>query len=139
MDLRRLTMSIKDREIHAKANDICGTIEKILKTLKEKPEKISNVRQFFNYYVPTLTEILTKYRRIEESGVADEDTTNKVKVYMGDIKEAMEKQYTNLFADDMLDMSVDMEAMKLAVKRDGLISDESVEIKDGNQTISLTL
>ncbi len=139
MDLRRITMGIKNSEIKKSANDICGIIDKIIQTLKQKPEKISNVRQFFNYYLPTLAEILVKYKRLEESGTCDEDMTNKVKVYMGEIKEAMDKQYTNLFADDMLDMSVDMEAMKMAVKRDGLISDEAVEIKDGNQTISLTL
>lgn len=139
MELRRLVMRVKNREVHDRSNEICNVADKILQTLKQKPEKIQSTRQFFNYYLPTLGEILSKYQRIEESGVPHEETTNKVKSYLTDIKRAMDKQYENLFADDMLDMTVEMEAMKMAVKRDGLISDESVELKDGEHTISLTL
>ncbi len=139
MELRRLVMRVKNREVHYKATEICNVADKILQTLKQKPQKIQNTRQFFNYYLPTLGEILSKYQRIEESGVPHEETTNKVNSYLVDIKRAMDKQYENLFADDMLDMTVEMEAMKMAVKRDGLISDESVEIKDGEHTINLTL
>ena len=51
----------------------------------------------------------------------------------------MDKQYKSLFEDDMLDMSVEMEAMKMAMKRDGLISDDETEVKDGEDTINLTL
>ena len=139
MELRRLVMRVKNLEVHHKANEICNVADKILQTLKQKPEKIQTTRQFFNYYLPTLGEILSKYQRIEASGVPHEEMTNKVNSYLVDIKRAMDKQYENLFADDMLDMTVEMEAMKMAVKRDGLISDESVEIKDGEHTINLTL
>ena len=139
MELRRLVMRVKNREVHAKATDICNVADKILQTLKQKPEKIQNTRQFFNYYLPTLGEIVNKYNRIESSGVPHDETTQKVSSYLDDIKRAMDKQYENLFADDMLDMTVEMEAMKMAVKRDGLISDESMELKDGEHTINLTL
>ena len=42
---------------------------------------------------------------------------------------AMEKQYNGLFDDDKLDLSVDMEALTLACKRDGLLEDENGEEK----------
>ncbi len=139
MELRKLIVRIKDREIHKKANDVCAVIEKILQTLREKPDKIQNTRQFFNYYLPTLNEVLTKYRRIEESGVEHSDMTQKVSNYLTDCKNAMEKQYEGLFANDILDMTVDMEAMKQAVKRDGLASGESVAVGEGDDKINLTL
>ncbi len=139
MELRRLVMRIKNQEVHGKANEICAVADKILQTLKQKPEKIQSVRQFLNYYLPTLGEILSKYRRIEESGVPHAETTEKVNSYLSDIKRAMDKQYENLFADDILDMSVEMEAMKMAVKADGLIADETVSVTDGEKTINLTL
>ncbi len=136
LELRRLVMRVKNREVHNRAGEICGVADRILQTLKQKPEKIPSVRQFLNYYLPTLGEIISKYRRIEESGVPHEDTTRKVISYLDDIKMAMDKQYENLFADDILDMSVEMEAMRMAAKRDGLISDEKVEV---NENITLTL
>ena len=51
----------------------------------------------------------------------------------------MDKQYANLFEDDKLDMSVEMEAMTLACKRDGLIEDTVSAVQQGESTINLTL
>ena len=56
---------------------------------------------------------------------------------LGDIKKAMERQYANLFEDDILDLSVEMEALSIAVRRDGLIPDEGFEM--GAEPINLTL
>ena len=139
MNLRRMVMRISTKSVHTRANDVCNQIDKILQTLKQKPEKIAGVRQFFNYYIPTLGEVLEKYDRIEDSKVPNEEMTQKVCNYLDDVKVAMDKQYQNLFKDDMLDMSVEMEAMMMAVKRDGLISGEKVEVKDGEKKIELTL
>ena len=139
MELRKLIVRIKDREIHKKANEVCDVIDKIMKTLREKPDKIPNTRQFFNYYLPTLKEVLSKYQRIEDSGVEHSDMTRKVSNYLTDCKNAMDKQYEGLFANDILDMTVDMEAMKQAVKRDGLAFEEGVAVGEGDDKINLTL
>lgn len=139
VQLRSMTARVNNTEIRSLSNKVCDSIDKILVTLKEKPNKITSVRQFFNYYLPTLGEIITKYDRIEKSGVPADDVTEKVKKYLTDINSAMEKQYNSLFDDDILDMSVEMEAMTMAVKRDGLLTDEDMQIKDGEKTISLTV
>ncbi len=139
LQLRMIITKIKDPEIHQTSNEICDINDKILKTLREKPDKIPQVRQFLNYYLPTLGEILVKYERIEKSGVPAEKSEKKVEKYLADIKRAMEKQYENLYEDDKLDLSVEMEAMTIAAKSDGLISDEDYKIEDGEHEISLTL
>ena len=139
MALRHQMIGVKNNEIRNSGNEICGVVDKILTTLREKPEKIPSVRQFFNYYLPTLSEITAKFIRIEKSGVPNEDMTEKVKKYFGDIKGAMDKQYANLFEDDKLDMSVDMEAMTIACKRDGLITGDGVQAQEGGGKIELTL
>ena len=43
------------------------------------------------------------------------------------IKSAMDKQYQNLFEDDKLDLTVEMEALALACKRDGLLYADAEE------------
>ena len=139
MNLRRMIMQVKSTEIRRKGNEVCTLIDKILQTLRQKPEKIPQVRQFFNYYVPTLGEVIGKYQRLEGSVVPAEDMTAKVSSYLTDVNAAMNKQYAALFADDVLDMTVDIEAMTMAVKRDGLLETNKTEVKDGDQTINLTL
>lgn len=135
--LRIMAMRVRSTPIRTKATSICGDVEKILNVLREKPESIPAVRQFLNYYLPTLGEIITKYERVERSGVDMQDLTAKVSDYLDKIDAAMDKQYSNLFQNDFLDMTVEMEAMTMACKRDGLLSDEEVTA-DGSG-INLTL
>ena len=98
-ELRRLGMRVKNMEIRSLNTRICALADKILKTLKEKPDSIPSVRQFLNYYLPALGGILTKYVRVEEGGVPPGDMVQNVVTHLGEIKTAMEKQYANLFED----------------------------------------
>ena len=58
---------------------------------------------------------------------------------MTEIKQAMEKQYKNLFEDDLLDLSVEMKALTLACKRDGLLTEEDFKLQEEEVGIRLTL
>lgn len=133
MELRRQTMRIREPGIHSMSMEICSTIEKILKSLREHPEDIQNVRQFLNYYLPTMGSILSKYVQMEERGVLEPGMTGNVTDCLRDISTAMEKQYRNLFEDDKLDLSVEMEALTLACKRDGLLDDKDFNLMKGER------
>lgn len=130
--LRQLIMKISNAEIKKKAAGVGMKIEKILNTLKENPEKIQSVRQFFNYYLPTLSKVLTTYERLEHNDVPGDEMTDKVSAYLDNVSTAMDKQYENLFTGDVLDLSVEMEAMTLAVKRDGLLTDSGTNFEGLN-------
>lgn len=136
VQLRSMTMSIKDERVRAASEEVCNAVDSILKTLKSQPEDIPAVRQFFNYYLPTMGNILTKFVKVERSGVPMRDMADNALSCLSDIKKAMERQYANLFEDDMLDLSVEMEALSIAVRRDGLIPDEGFEM---GEPINLTL
>ena len=128
MELRNIGMRIKNSEVRKLNEEICKTVDKIFTTLKKQPEDIRKLRQFFNYYLPTLTNILKKFLAIEESGVPADDIVQSTISCLGDIKKATEKQYAALFDNDILDMSVEMEALTVACKRDGLLTDEDFKI-----------
>lgn len=119
--IRMVSSRIRNTEIKKAMANVGGTAEKILVALKDKPETIKSARQFTNYYLPTLRAVLEKYQRIEQSGVDQEGAGERVIKYLADVQKALDKQYTNLFDNDKFDLSVDMEAMTIALKRDGLI------------------
>lgn len=125
LEIRRMSIQIKDMEIRLLSGQICQIADKILKTLKEQPEEIPDSRQFFRYYLPTFRSILSKYLRMETSGVLEPELGSHVMECLEDIKSAMEKQYDNLFEDDRLDLTVEMEALTLVCKRDGLLDEEN--------------
>ena len=41
--------------------------------------------------------------------------------HLADIKTATEKQLSNVYEDDMLDISAEMELMNVSIKEDGLV------------------
>lgn len=138
-ELRRLLQRIGNLNVKKRGEDICAESEKILLALQQQPEDIPMVRQFFNYYLPTLGNILLKYLRLEEAGMATEQTTVKVMTCLGEIKTAMEKQHAAIFENDLLDLTVEMEALTNACKRDGLLVSEDFTIYENGRKISLTI
>ena len=137
--LRGRVARISNSEIRSAGNDVCEEADRILCALRKNVKQIPTARQFWNYYLPSLGTIVTKYEKIEKSGVPDEKMTAKVLTYLKEIKTALEKLYKSLFDDDKLDLSVEMEAMKMAMQRDGLMSNDETEVKNGEETINLTL
>nr|MBQ4320317.1 5-bromo-4-chloroindolyl phosphate hydrolysis family protein [Clostridia bacterium] len=132
MEIRRTMTRIKNRQINETGSAICTLIEKILKTLKEKPKQIPKSRQFLTYYLPTIRTIFEKYLRIESSGIDADKTTEDTVKYLSDIRDAMEKLYEKLFDDDILDLSVEMEVMKLVCESDGLLPEFDTTPHDGD-------
>ena len=129
MELRRNLLRIRNKKIASLCREITDIGDKILAVLKQKPDSVAGVRQFLNYYLPTLGKILGTYVRVEESGSMTDELSGNTVTHLGEIRKAMEKQYNNLFDNDKLDLSVDMEALTLACKRDGLLEDENGEEK----------
>ena len=136
-EIQQHVAKLRDPNIKGQASAILKTIQDILKELKARPENISAVRKFFKYYLPTLDSILGKYERIEGRVIKPEQK-QLVSKYLGDIKKAMDKQYANLFEDDMLDLSVEMEVMTNACKQDGLLTEEDFK-KSARQDTDLTV
>jgi len=123
MEIRRTILHIKNKQINETGSVICGLIEKILRTFKEKPGLMLKTRQFVTYYLPTIRTILEKYARIEASGIkADETAADTVK-HLADIRTALETLYEKLFDDDILNLEVETEVLKTVFERDGLLSE----------------
>ena len=136
LQLRQLNMRLKNQQIRRLSEEICTTVDKIIRALAEQPKDVYRTRQLFNYYLPTLGEILRKYRALEESGIPASGTTENVVSGLETIRTAMEKQYANLFDDDILDLTVEMEVLKQICQRDGLLADEAFKNESGGQSVA---
>ena len=128
VDIRRMDMRIKDPAIRKQNGAICTTADQILRKLKAQPEDIPRMRQFFSYYLPTWGNILQKYLRLEESSMADLRMSESMVLCLRDIQTAMDKLYQNLFEDDILDLTVEMEVLNMVAKRDGLLEEGTLQM-----------
>lgn len=137
LELRQLNLRLKNQQIRSLSEECCAISDKIIRALREQPGDIPRARHFFHYYLPTLGEILRKYRTLEESGVAASDTAENVASCLEVIHTAMEKQYASLFDDDKLDLTVEIEVLKQMCRRDGLLPDDDFKTESGEQGITL--
>lgn len=124
IEIRQTIMKLKNQEIRRKSEKICETANKIIGEVKNHQESISSVRKFFDYYLPTLGKIIKNYEKLESAGVVKEETTQSTIQCLAEIQVAMDKQYENLFDKLELDLTIEMEVLKMICKRDGLIPDE---------------
>lgn len=136
LELRQHIMHIKNRRIRRLGEEIIVIMDKIIRTLREQPADIFRTRHLFDYYLPTLGEILRKYRLLEDSGVPASGAAENVLSCLEVIQTAMEKQYANLFEDDILDLTVEIDVLKQMCRRDGLLTDDAFKIESGEQSVS---
>jgi len=135
----RMTLSrFGDKSLADAGIEACESIDRVLQTLKEKPEKIQTTRQLFNYYLPTLEQVVHRYQKLEASGVDNPEIPKNIRTYFSDIKAAMESQYESLFDNDKLNVAVDMEAMTIALKRDGLLEEEDFKDLEKEENLEVT-
>lgn len=124
MELKNLNRKIQNNEIRTLNEEISAMTEKILAEVKNQDMDAAGLYQFFNYYLPTLESIVKKYISLEQSGSVNETILKNTVSCLGDIKQAMMKQYEGILEHKVLDLSVEMEALTLACRRDGLLSDD---------------
>jgi len=124
MELRTSVMRVKQQQVRDSARNICATLDQILKELKNQPEDIAKARSFLNHSLPMLSGILRKYIRLEQSGVPNEDVTAQTISCLQDLETAGGKQYQNLFDNDIVDITADMEVLTQLCRQNGLLEEE---------------
>ncbi len=121
--LRDLNNSIKDESISAKAAKIEVLAEKILKIARENPEKESEIRKFYEYYLPSTEKLLRSYSVLEKQGISGSNITTtraEIERILDTLIVGYEKQLDNLFGSDAIDISSDIDVLETMLKQDGL-------------------
>lgn len=130
-EMKRLDENIEDEKISADIRRLEAVSQKIFDQVKADPSKLSQIRKFMDYYLPTTLKLLNAYDRMAATGVSGEniDTTKqRVENMMGTIVTAFEKQLDSLFGADALDISTDITVLETMMAREGLAG-EKMEAK----------
>ena len=69
-EMRRLNDAIEDEIISRRIDQLEDTTGKIIDQVVAHPEKLSQIRTFMNYYLPTTLKILNAYDRMGAAGVS---------------------------------------------------------------------
>ena len=118
---------IADQEVSRKIDRIEDLTKKIFAILEQRPEKEAQLYNFMNYYLPTTLKALESYARLEAQGIetaAIREAKQKINHALDELADGYEKQLDKLFADDVVDITADIDVMRKMLQKDGLKEDE---------------
>ena len=125
--LESLNNDIRDEYVSLEISRMERACRTIFDTIAEKPDRADDVRRFLNYYLPTSIKLLESYRKLSMQEIAGENiraTLDSIKNNMDMVANAFEKQADNLFADEALDITTDIDVLETMMRSEGLKKDE---------------
>ena len=127
LQISKIAPKIEDPELVKTVKEISQTVEKIIKTVEEKPEKYKNAEKFFSYYLPVTMNILNKYDEIENQKLSSKEGKEfmeSTKKMVEKINNAFKKQLSSLYQSDMIDQDAEMKVFDSMLKADGYNDDD---------------
>ena len=133
--MNRIINELEEPKIVQNARKICDTSNKIIETVEKKPNKLKNIRNFLNYYLPVTIKILERYDEIENQKLDTESAKrfmDSVEEMIDKIKKAFEEQLSNIYQTEMVDTDAELKVFESMLKSDGFLDeiDFNVENKE---------
>ena len=143
-EMRRLDDAIEDEKVSAQIVHLEDVTKKIVDYVVDHPQKMSDVRRFFNYYLPTALKLLGSYNKVDGTGISGtniDTTKDQVEEMMDKALEAFDQQLDSLYADEAMDVSTEIKVMESLLKQEGLTGGLTLtpDASDIDEGIKLTL
>ena len=129
--IRAADDAIADDEVSRKIRRIEEVTRSIFEHVDQKPEKLSQIRSFMNYYLPTTLKLLDSYSQIEKLGVEGENIysarTNIEKI-LDMLVIGFENQLDKLYKSEEMDISSDINVLEQMMYKDGLATNSQYDM-----------
>jgi hypothetical protein len=122
-DIRRLNDEIPDERISAQIDLIERLTAQIFDCVRKKPKKLSQIRQFLNYYLPTTIKLMEQYVTLQNQSLKTENITEgmqKIEDLLDKVIIAFQRQLDALFEADVVDITADIRVMEQMMASEGL-------------------
>ncbi|MGI5888698.1 MAG: 5-bromo-4-chloroindolyl phosphate hydrolysis family protein [Oscillospiraceae bacterium] len=115
--------NIKNEQVRAKAAGLIDVCEKIFDYVSQHPDAASKLREFKNFFLPSLEKLLSSYEVLESTNSTGENVTttmDKINGILDTMQTAFEKQLDALFEDTAVDITSDISVLKAKLSEGGL-------------------
>lgn len=122
-DIRRLNDEIPDERISAQIDLIERLTAQIFDCVRKNPKKLSQIRQFLNYYLPTAIKLMEQYVTLQNQSLKTENITEgmqKIEDLLDKVIIAFQRQLDALFEADVVDITADIRVMEQMMASEGL-------------------
>jgi len=124
--IQELNDDIPDYKISAQLKQIELLTAAIIDQVEKKEDKLRQVRQFNNYYLPTTIRLLEQYVQLQNVGLKGENITaamQQIEDMLDKVIVAFQKQLDDLFERDVIDITADIQVMEQMMASQGLTED----------------
>ena len=114
---------IPDEALSASLDELENKCAEVFRTVYDKPAKAPQIRKFMEYYLPTTLKMVKAYRTLDErsvNGAEAQAAKQRIQDALKVVLKACDKMLDNLYRDDMLDITTDIDVLEQMLKRDGL-------------------
>lgn len=121
--IQTLNDDIPDFKISAQLKQIEILTASIIDQVEKKEDKLGQVRQFMNYYLPTTIKLLEQYVQLQDVGLKGENigaAMTQIEDMLDKVIVAFQKQLDSLFARDVVDITADIQVMERMMASQGL-------------------
>lgn len=125
-----LIPKVESSDTRKNLNFIHDTVVKILDVVEKEPKKAKRIDNFFDYYLPVLLKIVSRYDEIENQKLVSregKDFMVKADNMIRETKDAFEAILANLYQKDLMDADAEMKVYDLMLKADGITGEKIIE------------
>ena len=122
-ELRAERRVATDKGVADKLLQLENQCAEIFRAVYDKPAKASQIRKFMDYYLPTTLKMVRAYRTLGERnsfGGEAAQARKRIDDALGVVLKGCQKLLDNLYRDDVLDITTDIDVLEQMLKRDGL-------------------
>lgn len=123
--------TIKEAESEFKSQDISFSlyrlskvVEKVIDYLEKHPEKEKDVKKLMEFHLPSTVKLILSYRELDKSGINTfniEKTKEEIVSACDKIHEAFNGVLEDLYNDKAIDVSTDIQVLKMMLSREGFL------------------
>ena len=112
-----------DKHYKAQIDLIERLTAQIFDCVRKNPKKLSQIRQFLNYYLPTTIKLMEQYVTLQNQSLKTENITEgmqKIEDLLDKVIIAFQRQLDALFEADVVDITADIRVMEQMMASEGL-------------------
>lgn len=125
--IQEINDDIPDYKISAQLKQIEILTASVIDQVERKEDKLKQVRQFMNYYLPTTIKLLEQYVQLQNVGLRGENISaamTQIEEMLDKVIVAFQKQLDSLFERDVVDITADIQVMEQMMAAQGLTEDD---------------
>lgn len=123
---------IEDDNVKEDLKEIHESTSKIISVVTKNPGKEKSISNFFDYYLPVLVKIVSRYDEIENQKLTSKDSKKFMSTtaeMIEEVNDAFKKILASLYQEEIVDADAEMKVFNQMLKADGF-NDKGLLVKE---------